>query len=659
MPHEHLQQRAALAALSRASDAADIVAHLGTVALSRGVDGCVVSVIGARSVAYVAHVNVEKIPVARTICGRAPAAESELARAALKRREPMHVRGAASGDPLERVRAEWNGDEIAVVPLWTDAGELGVIAMVGRRIALEHVRSIELLATAAANALERLATIDGLRAAVRARDAALAVLTSLNEKSTLPQVFFDESLRVIANNDAFVELSARSAEEIHGASFDEFGFAVESRLRPAIVRVIERKTTERVELIERHRAFIVTVHPVSGIAAAGVTFVDVTELQAVVVQSRAIADAAMLIGVSDDAATAIDVLTATCARALADCAITMRANGDVEARAGDGEIELERVVRELVARVPSRGPARVAKTAIADALTVDDLALLRLPAPPSLHLLSVPLRTRDDLRIVVLGRRRKRAPFGAGDVALATDVARIAARSLDEYAATAAANAWAEMFADFVATLSRELRDSTTALLTRLYMNEHASPGDRASQIAPMRRIAERMRESLQRLDRTLPTPPRGPVNDIDLAAIAGEVARDAAVRIAPGARLYEQLSSVPAVQGHRHRIREALRGVAEHVVATASGDALICARVEEVGSEIVIAFSRTGPGYGPDEARRVFDALWDGRDTARALTIARAVFEAHGGRAWVETSEDAGVAYCFAISPRARATVA
>jgi len=129
--------------------------------------------------------------------------------------------------------------------------------------------------------------------------------------------------------------------------------------------------------------------------------------------------------------------------------------------------------------------------------------------------------------------------------------------------------------------------------------------------------------------------------------------------RLAPGARIYEQLTAVPIVRGDLHRLREALRAVAEHVAATAPADALLCVRVERLKSEIVVSFSRTGEGYFADEARHLFDALWEGRDTARALTIARAVFDAHGGRARAETSEHSGVAYCFALPFEAAATVA
>jgi len=120
-----------------------------------------------------------------------------------------------------------------------------------------------------------------------------------------------------------------------------------------------------------------------------------------------------------------------------------------------------------------------------------------------------------------------------------------------------------------------------------------------------------------------------------------------------------QQLTRVPTVRGDLHRLRDALRGVAEHIAATAPSGALICVRVDQVGSELVVSYSRTGEGYGDDEARHVFDALWEGRDTARALTIARAVFDSHGGRAWVETSEHSGVAYCFALPCEAAATVA
>ena len=292
-------------------------------------------------------------------------------------------------------------------------------------------------------------------------------------------------------------------------------------------------------------------------------------------------------------------------------------------------------------------------------MSADDVAHLAIPDLPPVHVLAVPVRGRKELRVVVIARRRELRPFAAHDLALATDIARVAARALDETAANKDAAQWAEMFADFVATLSRELRDSVTALLTRLFLNEHGAPPEHVRDIVTVRRIVERMRDSLQRLDRALPPPPRRPDDPIDLAALASEIARDFATRMPGRARIHEEVSSVGTIRGDRHRFREALRAVGEHVIATASRDALICIRAEQGGSEIIVAFSRTGDGYDTDEARHLMDALWEGRHSARALTIARAVFAAHGGRAWVETAENAGVAYCFAVAAEARSTVA
>ena len=76
---------------------------------------------------------------------------------------------------------------------------------------------------------------------------------------------------------------------------------------------------------------------------------------------------------------------------------------------------------------------------------------------------------------------------------------------------------------------------------------------------------------------------------------------------------------------------------------------------------EIIVSVKDNGPGIPEDEIPKVFDHLFRGRvavqdpnnpieGTGLGLALAKTVIEQHGGRIWVESKEDEGSTFSFAL---------
>ncbi|HSL68939.1 MAG TPA: ATP-binding protein [Longimicrobiales bacterium] len=75
----------------------------------------------------------------------------------------------------------------------------------------------------------------------------------------------------------------------------------------------------------------------------------------------------------------------------------------------------------------------------------------------------------------------------------------------------------------------------------------------------------------------------------------------------------------------------------------------------ERGAGELRVAVRDEGKGIPADQLGRVFDRFWSGRSHDRrgaglGLAIAKGIVEAHGGRIWVESQEEKGSTFTFAI---------
>ena len=75
-------------------------------------------------------------------------------------------------------------------------------------------------------------------------------------------------------------------------------------------------------------------------------------------------------------------------------------------------------------------------------------------------------------------------------------------------------------------------------------------------------------------------------------------------------------------------------------------------------GADVVFFVSDTGPGLDADEVSQVFQRYWRSKQATYkgaglALTIARGIVEAHGGKIWAESERGKGCSFFFTLVPR------
>lgn len=629
--------RDAIDQMVNASDPADVVAAL-TRALTRSFGGGVAVDILHKDVPrvpVVAHVQRDLVAIMRAARGAEPIEESELARAAAS--GPTSSSFGRRSDPLERIRVALRADSVTVLALKTGGESLGVVALFGRALTDDGLKWAQLLLVAAAATVSRLILARTVSSEIAVREASLAMLTSLSEHSPVPIAFFDLSLRVVAANEAFVQHQRSTHDALFCKPLDELDVADLALIRQAI-----REVMSSGEAVMRDT---VAVHPVmngSTIAAVGVSLIDLTARRRTENAARALADASILLsGTTTVRATRAAVLE-----------LARRWFGEHVTFLEDDTFPAS-LFGDLIASLPpDRAPTLAQKNRVPFAVTSDDLAFIALSLDGA-RAASTAITVRALLFIpiadAVLCVGRDGVDYAAEELALAADIARLAVRSFESASAREEVRSWSELFTDFLGMVSRDLRDPITALVARLYVAQHAP--NAGEHLPALRKQAERLRDVAQRIMDVAPRMPGDAQEHVDLTTLVrAESAAALATATARGARVVLQNDHDAVILGDRRRLGEALRDVFAHAADEVPTDGIFCIRVESTPREITITASHNGTGLAAAEARRVFDALWDGRVEGRALTLARAVFAAHGGRSWVETAEGSGTAYCFAL---------
>ena len=82
-------------------------------------------------------------------------------------------------------------------------------------------------------------------------------------------------------------------------------------------------------------------------------------------------------------------------------------------------------------------------------------------------------------------------------------------------------------------------------------------------------------------------------------------------------------------------------------------GHATLWVSSERVAStEVVIAVRDSGPGFEPQQPRRLFDAFYTTKPhgLGLGLAISRRIIEAHGGRLWATANAPHGAVVQFAV---------
>ena len=107
-------------------------------------------------------------------------------------------------------------------------------------------------------------------------------------------------------------------------------------------------------------------------------------------------------------------------------------------------------------------------------------------------------------------------------------------------------------------------------------------------------------------------------------------------------------------VQGDENRLHQALANLVDNAVKYSPDDSTVAVSVQREAGQVTVAVRDEGPGIPEEEQARIWERLYRGdksrtqRGLGLGLSFVKAVVEAHGGRAVVESTPGEGA--CFRI---------
>ncbi|MGK4002856.1 ATP-binding protein [Sorangium sp. So ce1036] len=255
--------------------------------------------------------------------------------------------------------------------------------------------------------------------------------------------------------------------------------------------------------------------------------------------------------------------------------------------------------------------------------------------------------------------------YDEADLAVARDLAQRAALAADNARLYAAAQRAIELRDKVLATVSHDLRNPLSAIITAtavLTRRAAARGEDRADAKA-----IEAIQRSAHRMDRL--------IHDLlDFASLrAGrlalsrkpqdprEIVREAVETFEPlalekGVRLGATSDDdVPLIPCDRDRMLQVLSNLLSNALKVTEPGGAVSVRCERRAEHVVFSVADTGPGIPEDELPHLFERFWRGqrngyKGTGLGLAIARELVVAHGGTLGVESRVGEGSTFRFTI---------
>jgi len=255
---------------------------------------------------------------------------------------------------------------------------------------------------------------------------------------------------------------------------------------------------------------------------------------------------------------------------------------------------------------------------------------------------------RDGLVAVGEGRRNLRVETGGRDEL--AQLARAANEMIERLSVEERARR------ALVAAVSHDLRTPLTSvrLLAEAIEDEIVAPEERQVALAQMRTHVEALGtliEDLFELSRLEAGDLSWSMQRVALEDLVTETV-DAmrAPSRACGVDVRAAMNSgLAPARANPEKLQRVLFNLIQNAIRHTPADGSVTVRAEQVGAEVVIGVSDTGPGIAPNDRVHVFDAFFrGGEDASRTregaglgLAISRAIVEAHGGRIWLaDTAE-------------------
>ncbi|HEU0302878.1 MAG TPA: histidine kinase N-terminal 7TM domain-containing protein [Longimicrobium sp.] len=288
---------------------------------------------------------------------------------------------------------------------------------------------------------------------------------------------------------------------------------------------------------------------------------------------------------------------------------------------------------------------------------------LRNNPAPLRSFIIVPLTARGrTLGTITLVSTDPERLFGPADLAVAQEMARRAALAIDNARLYNEAREALRARDSILGVVSHDLRNPLTAILLNV---------DAALAAGPLPSLAG---EALEGVVRSAQAMDRMIQDLLDVARIEARQLRIEPARCAPRdlvgeavglmalmaeertIRLVKAVEGCPDVRADRDRVLQVFSNLVGNALkfTPAGGTVTVGAAPEE--GRVRFWVGDTGPGIAAEEVERLWDPFWQGESPARrsgaglGLPIARGIVEAHGGRAWVESTLGVGTTFHFTV---------
>ncbi|HEX2189296.1 MAG TPA: ATP-binding protein [Longimicrobiaceae bacterium] len=290
----------------------------------------------------------------------------------------------------------------------------------------------------------------------------------------------------------------------------------------------------------------------------------------------------------------------------------------------------------------------------------EGLALLRALVPTSFMIAPLVARGRR-LGVVGLASTRTDRQYGPDDLALARELARIAALSIDNARLYDEARRAVQAREEVLGIVSHDLRDPVATIsMAAVSLLEELEDEAARRRLEIIRRSADRVARMIQDLlDVTriesgrLPLDP-APARPASLLAEAREALEPVAARAS--LRLVAEVDDgLPRVRADRERVLQVFSNLVGNAAKFTPAGGTVTLRAEPGEEEVRFSVADTGRGIAPEQLPHLFDRFWqadrtDRRGLGLGLAIVKGIVAAHGGRVWAESAPGEGARFVFTL---------
>lgn len=277
--------------------------------------------------------------------------------------------------------------------------------------------------------------------------------------------------------------------------------------------------------------------------------------------------------------------------------------------------------------------------------------------------LCVPLQARGEVvGVMSLLHARSGRRFGREDVALAEDVARRAALSIDNARLYDAAQRAIRARDEILAVVSHDLRNplSVVGVTLQMLRGAFSEQPRRRELVAKAERAFDRMNRliedllDLARIDQGTLRLERSRAAVAPLLAELVDLQRPLAAQ--KSIALEAELSAASVdVDVDRERIAQVLSNLLGNALKFTPEGGRVRVTTSIVGDAVQIAVEDTGPGIATESLPHVFDRFWQAQGTGKqgvglGLAIAKGIVEAHGGAMSVASEPGQGATFRFTL---------